>query len=62
MHPKRDLKDVEYFIYGKKKHYLTTYIKGKDINSNKTPVGNLGYYIIKEQGKDKTLFKISSKG
>ena len=35
---KKDLKDVEYYNYEKKEHYLTTYYKGKDMNSNKIPV------------------------
>ena len=45
-HPKKDLKDVEYFTYYKKGHYANTYPMGS--NLNKTLVGNLGYYIIKE--------------
>ncbi len=59
---KQDLKDVKYFTYRKKGYYSITYTKGKDTNFNKTPVGNLGYYIVEEQRKDKTLSKTSFKG
>ena len=39
---KKDLKDVKYFTYKKKRYYLTIYPKRKDTNPNKTPVGYLG--------------------
>ena len=62
MHPKWDLKDIECYIYGKKGHYSTTYTKVKDNDPNKTPVGQLGYYTVKELGKGNPLSKASSKG
>ena len=61
-HLKRDLKDIEYYTYRKKGHYLTTYTKAKDNNLNKTLVGQLGYYTVKELGKGNPLSKTSSKG
>ena len=43
---KKDIKDMIYFTYGKKGYYSTTYREGS--NLNKTLVGNLRYYAIKE--------------
>ena len=58
-HPKKDLKDVECFTCHKKGHYANTCPMGS--NPNKTPVGNLRHYVIKEQGKGNPLSKPSSK-
>ena len=50
---------MEYFTYYKKRYYINIYPIGS--NLNKTLIGNLGYYTIKEQGKDNPLLKSSSK-
>ena len=41
IYSKKNLKDIKYFTYRKKRYYLIIYSKKKDINPNKILVGYL---------------------